>query len=175
MQEEISKPNRPSRRTVVRGVAWTAPVIAVGIAAPAFAASPGCQPVVTFSPDSCKCPGQSVGTEEFVYYLKFCVTDAAGCPTTTGTFIINSVEKSNGTQLDLTPNTCFPATLPSPATPVGTCTTQVYRFTGVNSGNFLTVNFTVTVGNNTTSYSTKVPSPPKCADINQSQRCEPCV
>jgi len=169
----------PSRRTLVKGAAWTAPVVAVGVAAPAFAASPSdCTPVLTFSPDSCKCPGQSVGTEEFVYYLKFCVTVAQGCPggNGAGTFIIDSVEKSNGTLLDETPNTCFPATLATQTpTTVGNCTANTYRFTGVNSGNWLEVNFTVTVNGVATSYSTKVASPPKCADINLSDRCLPCV
>lgn len=32
---------RPSRRTVVRGTAWSVPVVAAAIAAPAYAASPG--------------------------------------------------------------------------------------------------------------------------------------
>ncbi|GAB3259692.1 hypothetical protein GCM10027425_22280 [Alteromonas gracilis] len=32
---------RPSRRTVVRGAAWSVPVVAAAIAAPAYAASPG--------------------------------------------------------------------------------------------------------------------------------------
>lgn len=35
----MSNPIEPTRRTVVRGVAWTAPVIAVSAVAPAFAAS----------------------------------------------------------------------------------------------------------------------------------------
>ncbi|NHA67278.1 hypothetical protein EPD83_004285, partial [Phycicoccus sp. CMS6Z-2] len=32
---------RPSRRTVAQGAAWSVPAIAIGIAAPANAASPG--------------------------------------------------------------------------------------------------------------------------------------
>ncbi len=39
---------RPSRRTVASGAAWAVPVIAVGAAAPAMAASPpDCVPVFT--------------------------------------------------------------------------------------------------------------------------------
>ncbi len=166
-----------SRRTVARGAAWSVPVAAVAFAAPAFAAS--CDPVISFSPDSCKCPGQSTNTEEFVYYLKFCVADA--CTLNPGeTFVVTDVQKSNGTQLDQAPNSCFPATLPSSPQTVGApgtpnCTTDIFRFVGVNSGNFLIVNFDTILNGVTTHHTAKVASPPKCADINQSQRCQPCT
>lgn len=47
-----------TRRTVVRGAAWTAPLVAVAVAAPAFAAS---VPPPTIKGDTTggKCPGQS--------------------------------------------------------------------------------------------------------------------
>jgi hypothetical protein len=47
-----------SRRTVARGAAWTAPIVAVAVAAPAVAAS---IPVPTIKPNATggKCPGQS--------------------------------------------------------------------------------------------------------------------
>ncbi|MEO6512342.1 MAG: hypothetical protein ABIO16_15195 [Nocardioides sp.] len=44
-----------SRRTVARGVAWSVPVVAVSVAAPAFAASIT-KPTASGSSDSCKCP-----------------------------------------------------------------------------------------------------------------------
>lgn len=51
-----------TRRTVVRGAAWTAPLVAVGVAVPAFAAS---IPVPTVDGNSVggKCPGQSTDFE----------------------------------------------------------------------------------------------------------------
>ena len=47
---------RPSRRTIATGAAWAVPVIAVGAAAPAMAASPNCVPSFTVVPEeSFKC------------------------------------------------------------------------------------------------------------------------
>lgn len=47
----------PTRRTVAKGVAWSAPAVAVVATAPAYAAS-GPQPVITFI-KGCKAPGNS--------------------------------------------------------------------------------------------------------------------
>ena len=58
-----------SRRTVVKGAAWTAPIVAVGVAAPAFAASPG-DPEITGTVGACKCPGRSTDFE-FGYLFTF--------------------------------------------------------------------------------------------------------
>lgn len=44
---ELSQKQRVSRRTVVKGAAWAAPVVAMASAAPAFAAS-ACTPTVSF-------------------------------------------------------------------------------------------------------------------------------
>lgn len=41
MNESTAQPGRPSRRVVARGAAWSVPVVAVGAAAPAMAASGG--------------------------------------------------------------------------------------------------------------------------------------
>ena len=43
-----------SRRSVARGAAWSVPLVAVGVAAPAFAASPGLRPTVT-ALGGCRC------------------------------------------------------------------------------------------------------------------------
>jgi len=62
---------RPTRRTIAQGAAWTVPVIAIGAAVPAMAASP---PDIEFELDplqSCKYPGQSCGDFEFGYRLVF--------------------------------------------------------------------------------------------------------
>ena len=173
-----------SRRTVARGVAWSAPIAVVATAAPAFATSPGCQPVLTFSNDSCKCPGQSADTQEFVYFVKFCVTDNASCPTPSGstsTFVITSVAKDNPGEFVLEPDACFPSTLPSPATPLGSCTTQTYRFRSSNSANHLIVGYSVTIVNSasgvstTTDYTVTVDAPPKCTGTLDTQRCTACT
>ena len=59
---------RISRRTVTRGVAWSAPIAAVAYAAPAFAASPG--PVaVTQCGTACKHPGN---VNDKTYHYTFC-------------------------------------------------------------------------------------------------------
>ena len=57
-----------SRRTVTRGIAWSAPVAAVAYAAPAFAASP--PPVVASQRGvACKHPGAS---DDKTYHFTFC-------------------------------------------------------------------------------------------------------
>src|SRR4051794_14908822 len=58
-----------SRRTVARGVAWSAPIAAVAYAAPAFAASP--PPVVGGQcGTACKHPG--AGQNDKAYHFTFC-------------------------------------------------------------------------------------------------------
>lgn len=50
-----------SRRTLVRGIAWTAPVVAVVAAAPAYATSaPVCSPTA-----ECKQPGEGSNTKDY--------------------------------------------------------------------------------------------------------------
>ena len=64
-----------SRRTVVRGAAWSVPVIAIAAPIPAFAAS---YPPVVISgyTEAAKCPGQSAGgnSNEFTYIFTFTTT-----------------------------------------------------------------------------------------------------
>ncbi len=64
-----------TRRTVVRGAAWTVPVIAVAAPIPAFAAS--YPPVIIQGyTEAAKCPGQSAGgnSNEFTYIFTFTTT-----------------------------------------------------------------------------------------------------
>ena len=64
-----------SRRTVVRGAAWSVPVIAVAAPIPAFAAS--YPPVIiTGYTEAGKCPGKSAGgnDNEFTYIFTFTTT-----------------------------------------------------------------------------------------------------
>ena len=62
-----------SRRTVTRGVAWSAPIAAIGVAAPAFAAS---QPIVVrLCGTTCKHPGNSRADRHIkTYHFTFCFT-----------------------------------------------------------------------------------------------------
>ena len=63
---------RVSRRTVTRGAAWSVPLVAVSVAAPAFSASTS-NPVVTAGA-SCKCPGS--GGNNFNFKTVLAVTTA---------------------------------------------------------------------------------------------------
>jgi len=58
-----------SRRAVTRGAAWTVPLVVIGVAAPAFAASAA--PASVNPETSCKCPG---GNQPFVYHLDIAFT-----------------------------------------------------------------------------------------------------
>jgi len=164
-------------------MAWTAPVVAVATAAPAFAAS-RCTPVISLDADqSCRCTGNSTPGQEFTYFLKFCV--ASTCPIPTGgsnTFDIVSV-KTNGAGKVLTfnPDNCFPAggtpDDPSdPGTTTGTlndCSTNpVLRFNSESSGIKLDVTFTV----NGETFMQEVISPNDCGTIQAiASRCEGCA
>ncbi len=70
-----------SRRTVARGVAWSVPVVAVSVAAPAFAVSPAQAPPVA-SVSVCQCQGQN--TKKYQLTLTFSTTS-------THTFSISNV------------------------------------------------------------------------------------
>ena len=59
-----------SRRTVARGVAWSVPVVAVGVAVPAFAVSPVASPTADVG-DSCKCAGAGANNYDFKTVLTF--------------------------------------------------------------------------------------------------------
>lgn len=126
-----------SRRTVARGLAWTAPVAAVAYAAPAFAASP-CTVKLTLDLTSCKCPGNSDNVNSFVYFLKFCITDANSCGAT-GPFTVTSVVSNSGSNLagettGTPPNCGFPGLPISGTIGTGGCTAYV-RLRGTESNN----------------------------------------
>ncbi|SOC51728.1 hypothetical protein [Ornithinimicrobium cerasi] len=70
-----SSVTRPTRRTLVKGAAWSVPVVAVAGAAPAFAASGGPPSVVVGG--ACKLPGNSCG-DVFVKGYIFDVTITNG-------------------------------------------------------------------------------------------------
>ena len=68
---------RPSRRTIASGAAWAVPVIAVGAAAPAMAASPPpCVPEFTVVPEeSFKCCNTAIKNMKLVIQI----TDKQNC------------------------------------------------------------------------------------------------
>ena len=85
-----------SRRTVTRGVAWSAPIAAVAYAAPAFAAS---QPIhVQLCGTVCKHPGNSGPGDIFkIYHFTFCFTASqavVGNTVTIESMTINGVTKT---------------------------------------------------------------------------------
>ena len=59
-----------SRRTLARGAAWTLPMVAVAVAAPAYAASQILAPTVDAGA-SCKCPGSGGNNFNFKAVLAF--------------------------------------------------------------------------------------------------------
>lgn len=86
-----------SRRTVVRGAAWSVPVIAIAAPIPAFAAS--YPPVIiTGYTDAYKCPGQSSGgnNNSYTYIFEF---TASG--TVTADQIAGLVVVINGTSFNV--------------------------------------------------------------------------
>lgn len=70
----------PSRRTLVKGAAWSVPVVAVAGAAPAHAASPG--QVILTQVGACKSPGNSCRSFAKGYIFTFNVTSTWSCPVT---------------------------------------------------------------------------------------------
>lgn len=80
----------PSRRTLVKGAAWSVPVVAVAGAAPAHAASPG--QVILTQVAACKSPGNSCKTFKKGYIFTFNVTSTWSCPVNvlSGTFTVLS-------------------------------------------------------------------------------------
>jgi len=70
-----------SRRTLVKGAAWSVPVLMMAAPTPAFAAS-GCNPTFSFGGSSYKCPG--IGQNSKEYYLDICVSNLSGCTTAGG-------------------------------------------------------------------------------------------
>ena len=165
---------RISRRTVARGAVWSAPIVAVSTAAPAFAASP-CDPVLTLGPRSCKCPGQSQSSQPWVYFLVFCITSDDACGVQTGQeFSVTSVVSNSG--VDLLPgagSNCGYAGLPVNGTVGDGGCTPVVRLESSNSAHFLDITYSVAGG---PAQLVRVPAPPDCSSISGLEtRCSECV
>jgi hypothetical protein len=134
-----------SRRTLARGAAWAAPVVAVAVAAPAFAASPGSVTYVT-AMGGCRC-GTGGGP------VKTLRLDVTFTNTTGSTFTVtNPAIVINGTA---SPNVALQVTSPAQTNvvPVGT---KILHYTfqrGSNPASGL-VTFSYTVTDTTTNEST---------------------
>ena len=89
-----------SRRTVTRGVAWSAPIAAIGVAAPAFAAS---QPVIVRNcGTTCKHPGNSGPDSVFkIYHFTFCFFASQAINNGTVTIVSMTI---NGVTKPVTPD-----------------------------------------------------------------------
>lgn len=70
-----------SRRSITKGVAWAAPVVAVAAAAPFAAASYDTPPIGFESESACKFPGSSTSCEK-AYRFVLSVTNPVGFPIT---------------------------------------------------------------------------------------------
>jgi hypothetical protein len=137
-----------SRRTILKGAAWSVPVIAIGSAAPAMAAT--CIPTITLGPRSCKCPGQA-NVLPWTYFLEVCA-DGTACPQSTATLVITEIISNSGVTV---------YTGPSDPITVGECV--VIQGSSSNSANFLDIYYTV---NGVPAPSpTRVNAPPDCDDV----------
>jgi hypothetical protein len=121
-----------SRRTVAKAMAWSVPAVALAAPAPAYAARPPCVPTLTFTDDSCRCPGQSDSGFEFTYFLTFCVTFPGACPPDSDTVTILEVASKTGgpggTPLVPVAPTELPIVIPATG-----CDDTVYQFGSTNS------------------------------------------
>ncbi len=98
---------KPSRRTLVKGAAWSVPVVAVAGAAPAMAAS--CLPTFTLAPTSVKCCSGKVKS----YKLDIIVTDTSGCVAAGASICIQSILPDTGGNptvevTEFVPDNCTP-------------------------------------------------------------------
>jgi hypothetical protein len=122
-----------SRRAVARGAAWTVPLVAIAVAAPAFAVSPGGPPVGSLV-TSCRC----IGNGDF-YRLNVSFTN-----TGTDTYTVT------GTSLTSTNSGTTTYVVQQVQVPPGT-SVQVFQFLRSNNTSTIQVSFTYTTTNNTTS------------------------
>ncbi len=131
---------RPSRRTVASGAAWAVPVIAVGAAAPAMAASPpDCLPTITLAPGSFKCcDGKTTINGKKNMKLVFAVTDRAGCldadTTVCNTDVVLANNQPIGRKVGLNQCTGVPGTITVYLLDVQSCTVNLIVSYTVNDG-----------------------------------------
>ena len=147
---------RISRRTVTRGVAWSAPIAAVAYAAPAFAAS---QPVtVTECGVACKHPG--TGANDKTYHFTFCFTTNTAL--VGGIVSLDSMTIANGGEVE-THDTVFPQTVSVvPGTPTCVYVDAVGFEDSGNGEGTLAFSYTTAEGTVNDTVTTDINSLPRC-------------
>jgi len=124
-----------SRRSVARGAAWSVPLVAVGVAAPAFAASTSFGTGV-FSTQSCRCGGSGA---IFSYRLNILFPNQSS---TSYTVNAVSIASTDG------PIVLFPAGQTATVAPGGQ--TVLFRFRRTSNTASVQVTFTYTTTDGTT-------------------------
>ena len=132
-----------SRRTLARGAAWTVPVVAIAVAAPAFAASPTYTPTLTLMA-GCRCGVGGGPVKPYRIDVTFTNTGGDTFAVTNPDVIITGVDATNEL-LQVTP--AQTNTLPTGIKKL------TYTFTRGNNPSSDTVTFEYTITNQTTSLS----------------------
>ncbi len=131
-----------SRRSVARGAAWSVPLVAVGVAAPAFAVSPGSRPTLS-AVAGCRCGNGGGSNKPYRLDVTF-VNNLGTSFTITNPAIILPSDTAAGVALQASP----PQTNVIPA---NTTKTLRYTFTrGNNGGTQVGFNYTITDVNGST-------------------------
>jgi len=167
-----------SRRSVAKGAAWSVPVVAVGAATPASAASL-CEPTFSVTGESCKCPGQSTNIG-WGYYLQICATLVCQPVDFTDSITIHRIE--NGSQKELLkvsdPEGTYPfdITLTSEDCAEGVefcgCTEELEAFFTQSSAEGLRVLYSYTGVLADAVWSQKYSTPPDCVECGTGNQKE---
>ncbi len=132
----------PSRRSVVKGAAWAAPVIVAAQGAPALAASQA--PPLTFSGRACKLPGNSTSIFKGYVFELFASNVVGGAISGDAITVIDSITASGirdvgdyavvvrGAEPVCSCGPCDPNLFQQFCTPEGTLDQQVLIFTTSN-------------------------------------------
>jgi hypothetical protein len=91
-----------SRRTLARGAAWTVPIVAVAVSAPAFAASAGTTPQVT-ALGGCRCGTGGGTTKPYRLDVSFSNTTSSSFTITDPTITVSGTPGDNVTLLTTAP------------------------------------------------------------------------
>ncbi|SOC51724.1 PASTA domain-containing protein [Ornithinimicrobium cerasi] len=149
----------PSRRTLVKGAAWSVPVVAVAVPAHARGASQ-CD-AFSFGRGSFKCAGQSTGFN-FGYGLRFCLVSSCLPGAIEGQIVTIRLDLGVETNVTLEPvfEYANPQIVVSPG--ATTCTDIIYQFGSSNSNSQVT--FFYQVGSNEPVEIT-ITAPPSCPPV----------
>jgi len=108
-----------SRRSVARGAAWSVPLVAVGVAAPAFAASGSAVNVASL--EVCQCVGQ--GTKKYALTVTF--SNSTSTPVTLSNVVVSEAGNAISNQSPPASTTVVVA---------GATTTVIYYFNRQSNG-----------------------------------------